>query len=166
MNCFTRSLVFFAFAAAATAPFDGRCDDATAGYHLKNRSTFTPDPHAKEPFWPIGYVHHDVSVQAAKVEFTLDASQFTVTSISLGNPSVAIINGRIYSENDFVHGAKKAVVVSGGEAPAKAPKIRVARIMDGKVILACENQTVSVPLKRQENAPHNTTEAAPSDDDN
>ena len=71
-------------------------------------------------------------------------SGFAVTSIMLGNPSLAVINARAYSEGEFIRMPK-------GSAPMK---IRVQQISDGSVSLAYENQTFTVPLKRPELAAH------------
>src|SRR5690242_7168495 len=107
-------------------------DDAVplAGYHLKNRSTFDSAGVKRPPFWPIGWVHHDRTQQeVVQPKVTLDPQMFAVTSISLGHPSVAIINGRSYLENDFIKGSRKVDSSGKPDPTAKAvpstAKIRV-----------------------------------------
>lgn len=113
-------------------------------YELQKRSTFTLAADHRAPFWPIGRVKRanqgspEVTNQAPKPK--LDESAFTLTSIMLGNPSLAVINARAYSEGEFIRLPK-------GSAPMK---IRVQQIGDGTVSLNYENQIFTVTLKRQE----------------
>lgn len=120
-------------------------------YELKNKSSFAnPVDITRAPFWPIGWVKRARTgptmaaqqVEAPKV--TIDASQFKVTSILIGSgatPSLAVINGRAYSEGEFLRMPK-----TGGPAP----RIRVQRISDGTVALQNGNQTLTAPLQRPE----------------
>ena len=121
-------------------------------YQLKNKSQFgTVDPSARAPFWPIGWVKPrpgsvttNANVQIAS-RVQLDANAFRVTSILLGSgstPSLAVINGRAYSEGEFLRMPK------GGATPQ--PRIRVQRINDGNVILQNADQTLVASLVRPE----------------
>ena len=120
-------------------------------YVLKNRSTFAdPTTVTRAPFWPIGWVKPKagVVVQAQQVQapkMVLDASSFKVTSILLGagtTPSLAVINGRAYSEGEFLRIPKTPGTV--------APRIRIHRINDGTVILQNAEQMLVAPLQRPE----------------
>src|SRR3954469_6059329 len=95
-----------AAAAMATGAFAEDAPDLkTAGYHLKNKSTFTVAATVRAPFWPIGWTPSAKGTAPAAApapEFTLRPDQFSVTSILLGNQSLAVINGRTYGEGEFI----------------------------------------------------------------
>ncbi len=120
-------------------------------YELKNRSAFgSPGTALRPPFWPIGWVHRDnaspmVAAIPVAVKVTLDQNYFKVTSILLGSgttPSLAVINGRAYSEGEFVRMPK---------TPGTAPiRVRVQRINDGAVVLQHADQTMIAGLRREE----------------
>lgn len=112
-------------------------------YELKNRSSFTIQPAARPPFWPIGWVRRDTNgapVAVAGVAQALDEKSFLVTSILVGNPSLAVINGRAYMEGEFVRLPKSAGAV----------RVRVQRIADGTVQLQTPVQMITAPLRRAE----------------
>jgi hypothetical protein len=120
-------------------------------YELKNRSTFANAVNVmRAPFWPIGYVKRarngaPVAVVPVDPKFSLDAKNFRVTSILLASgatPSLGVINGRAYSEGEFIRFPKTPGTPS--------PRIRVQRITDGSVILQNGDQTIVVPLQRPE----------------
>lgn len=122
-------------------------------YELKKRSAFAVDGEvARAPFWPIGWVKRQAGapVQSAEVavvetKVLLDEKSFKVTSILLGSgtaPSLAVINGRAYSEGEFIRMPK------GGTTPPV--RIRVQRINDGHVILQNATQTMIANLQRPE----------------
>src|SRR5215212_3933923 len=80
-------------------------------YQLKSRSSFTPvSEDARAPFWPIGWVKRTKGVAVTATRTgpapSLDEKHFKVSSILLGNPSLAVINGRAYSEGEFLRGPK------------------------------------------------------------
>ena len=118
-------------------------------YELKKRSVFTAvNPDARAPFWPIGWVKRQASAttQAAPVlpKVMLDEKSFKVTSILIGSgttPSLAVINGRAYSEGEYLRMPK------GGTPPAR---VRVQRINDGNVTLQNGDQTLVATLYRPE----------------
>ncbi|HEY3901057.1 MAG TPA: hypothetical protein VGM54_20765 [Chthoniobacter sp.] len=119
-------------------------------YELKNKSEFTiSSTNPRPPFWPIGWVHHDASspiVQAvAPVISTIDKNFFRLTSVLIGNgstASLAVINGRAYSEGEFVRMPR---------TPGAAPnRVRLQRINDGSVTLLHGNETMQIPLRREE----------------
>ena len=137
---------------ADPAPAPDKAADPVEPYVLKKRSEFaaTADADARAPFWPIGWKKRKPGVvqasQAVPVAapVVLDEKSFKVTSILLGSgttPSLAVINGRAYSEGEFLRMPK------GTATPAR---IRVQRINDGSVILQNANQTMVASLVRSE----------------
>ncbi len=155
-------LLVIAFLPVASAVADD--SSSLAGYHLKNRSTFDAGGVKRPPFWPIGWVHQARGVQE-QPKVAIDAKMFSVTSILLGSPSLAVINGRTYGEGDLIRSARlkssdtHAAPAGGGSVPSNA-RIRVQRIADGTVTLVCDEQTVVVPLKRPELNEHKSDKEA------
>ena len=151
-----------ASAAAKTEPPPAKAEPALEPYQLKNRSKFScASEDARAPFWPIGWVHRkgtsSVVASVATTKTVLDEKSFRVTSILLGSgatPSLAVINGRAYSEGEFLKmpraTAGTAPAAAGTTAVPAAARIRVQRISDGSVILQREDQTVTVAMQREE----------------
>ncbi len=110
-------------------------------YELKNKSSFTASTDSRAPFWPIGWVKSKRGTPQAPQgpRNTLDERSFNVTSILLGEPPLAIVNGRTYGEGEFLRMPK-----------GNAMRIRVQRIGDGMVTLQYEEQMLAVPLRRPE----------------
>lgn len=137
--------------AKETAPV---AEPAPAPYVLKKRSSFAIASGARPPVWPIGWVKRErgastIAAVPATPKFVLDATSFTVTSILLGPPAIAVINGRAYEEGQLVRIA--APRTAEVKTPAAAgPRIRVHRIADGQVWLQGEGQLVNVAMKRSE----------------
>lgn len=135
---------------APAAPAEKR--EPVAPYELKNKSQFTTaDPSGRAPFWPIGWVKRKAGgvqqVAAAPVapKVMVDEKAFKLTSILIGSgttPSLAVINGRAYSEGEFLRMPK------GGTTPPA--RIRVQRINDGSVTLQNADQVLTVSLARPE----------------
>lgn len=127
-----------------------------ARYQLKNRSSFAAKDTGRAPFWPIGHVKRSRNAEApvaAAPATQLEPEMFSVTSILMGNPSLAVINGRAYGEGEYLRMARAAA----GAKPAKVAaldtriRVRVVRIMDGQVALqSLDGQSLVVPLRRQE----------------
>lgn len=120
-------------------------------YEVKTQSTFRLDENARPPFWPIGWVKrakegsHTQATPVVRTELT--AASFSVTSVLLGNPSLAVINGRAYGEGETIRMPKGAATKGG--APRTGPRVRVARILDGRVVLqSTDGQSIEVPLRR------------------
>lgn len=122
-------------------------------YQLKKRSEFTGGTEtSRAPFWPIGWVKRSVAAPTAQPQqvpaaprVLLDGKDFKVTSILLGagsTASFAVINGRAYSEGEFLRMPK-------GSATALA-RVRVQRITDGSVVLQNADQTLVAALIRPE----------------
>lgn len=153
-------------------------------YQLKNRSSFAcAGDAARAPFWPIGWVHRKTMVgsvaQPTAPIAALEAKSFHVTSILLGtgaSGSLAVINGRAYSEGEFVKtpraaaapppptGATAAVAAARPVTPPSA-RIRVQRIGDGIVVLQREEQTVTLTLQRPELAQRKAQEPLLEDEE-
>ena len=116
-------------------------------YDLKKKSAFTLAADRRAPFWPIGWVKR---ANETRTEITqapkpkIDERAFTVTSIMLGNPSLAVVNGRAYSEGELIRMPKGGVPM----------KVRVQQIGDGSVSLNYEQQSFIVALKRTELSAH------------
>jgi hypothetical protein len=140
-----------------TAP--AKTESASEPYELKNRSRFSCEGEGvRAPFWPIGWVHRQGISSAVTQSDTprqvLDAKDYRVTSILLGSgstPSLAVINGRAYSEGEFLKmprgTAAAAAAVPGSTAPVRT---RVQRISDGFIILQRDAHAVTVALYRPE----------------
>lgn len=131
---------------------EAKGDAKPPAYVLKNKSSFSSvSDEQRAPFWPIGWVKRkpqmltSAPVQAVEApKVVLDEKNFKVTSILLGNPSLAIINGRTYSEGEFLRTPK----VAAGTPPAA--RVRVYRINDGQVVLQNQEQLINVALTRPE----------------
>ena len=129
-----------AFSASARAE-----SETTKGYELKNRSSFHSEGDARIPFWPIGFQRPKVkgtaaAPQVAASKIKLEPEHFSVTSILLGNPALATINGRSFEEGELlpvIYGTERLRVV-------------VRAIRDGGVTLDYEDQHILVPMKRPE----------------
>ena len=147
------SALIAAFAAPALIAGEAVATDAkpaVAKYELKARSTCNLPPGTRPPFWPIGWVHRAGPHQEAPVgpKFVLDEKNFAVTSILMGSPAIAVINGRAYEEGQFLR--VKVAAPAIGAAGTPAPRIRVQRITDGQVWLAFDTEIIGVALKRPE----------------
>ncbi len=109
------------------------------GYRPKSRSIFKGTLVARDPFWPIGWTRGAAKSDAIAVAAPeIRAEDFTVTAILLASPALAVINGREYSEGQYIP-------LSGG-----AVKAQIAAILDGRVLIRYKAKTVSSPLVRNE----------------
>jgi hypothetical protein len=131
---------------AAEKPAD-KAPEKPKAYELKHRSTFTMDVTARTPFWPIGWDRSKITkpgaavlakAPVAKFQLKDQIGYFTVTSLLLGNPPLANINGRGYGEGEYLP-------VEVGGQPIK---IIVKQIRDGGVVLEHEGSQLFVPMKR------------------
>lgn len=109
-------------------------------YQLKTKSSFQVPEGSRAPYIPIGWVKKEsAGVVVLQPTSRLDESAFRVTSILLGNPSLALINGRSYEEGQYLRMPRGSTV-----------RVRVYRITDGQVWLQHESNLFAVPLKRAE----------------
>ncbi len=120
-------------------------------YKLKNRSTFTVDSEARAPFWPIGWVKPKagdnnparVKVPGSigpKQKFEIQPQHFNVTSVLLGNPALATINGRTFAQGEVLP------VVAGQERL----RVILKAVRDGGIWLEYGAQQIYVPIHRPE----------------
>ena len=156
---FTLTAVVFAIPAlAASEVTTADKNDETPGgpvYELKRKSSFNLVEAKRSPFWPIGWVKRErgAALGAPMVpKFILDPKSFNVTSILLGSPALAVINGRAYEEGQFLRPQRPAAIPGAPVATATigGPKVRVQRIADGQVSLQCNDQVITIPLRRAE----------------
>ena len=142
---------------------------ATGGYLLKKRSSFEVPRRTASPFVPIGWADlrqttEEAVAAAPRASPVLEEKNYNLSSILLGNPALAVINGRSYSEGEFLRTPKPAgtapKAASPGEpSPEKSgppPRVRVARILDGLVELRSGNEVLQLPLRRRESTPKKT----------
>ena len=136
--------------AATEAPAETE-KPALPRYELKNKSSFSLVAGTRAPFWPIGWVKRKsgapVEVVNSGAKLAFDAKNFNVTSILLGPPALAVVNGRAYEEGQFLRTPR---VAGAAKSAASAPRIRVYRITDGQVWLQWEDHIINVALKRPE----------------
>ena len=141
----------------------------TGGYLLKKRSSFEVPRRTASPFVPIGWAKPQETSEAAVAAApparpVLEEKNYNLSSILLGNPALAVINGRSYSEGEFVRTPKPPgpapKAASPGEPSSEKtgppPKVRVARILDGLVELRSGSEVLQLPLRRQEFIPKKT----------
>jgi hypothetical protein len=133
--------------------------ETSAGrFKLKNRSSFAVSSmDAHNPFWPIGWTKSpavpvaQTTAESAPAAVTLKADSFVVSSILLGNPPLAVINGREMAEGEIV-----AIQIG-----AQRLYVQLASVQDGRVVLRYLNQNLIVPLRRTgEPLPGSPTAAA------
>lgn len=139
-------LLTFAVAAAAFSVTARAESEKTQPYELKNRSEFHSESDARIPFWPIGFQRPKLKADGTSTapvvmsKIQLEPSHFNVTSILLGNPALATINGRSFEEGELLP------VVNGTERL----RVVVRAVRDGGVTLEHEGQQIFVPMKRPE----------------
>jgi hypothetical protein len=147
MKPFRVALIFaLGILAAGAADAVDAGDRAAGKYELKKRSAFNLPETTRPPFWPIGWTKRSGAtpvVTPTGPKFALDEKSFAVTSILTGNPSLAVINGRSYTEGEYLRTSKSKGL----------PRIRVLRIYDGFVQLQLGDQVVSPKLRREELEP-------------
>ena len=108
-------------------------------YVLKNVSSFTPPPvDSRNPFWPIGWVPTAAvpTATAAAPVLEVRADMFTVTSISVDYPPLAVINGQTKAVGE-------SMPVPGGTAGAQA-FVKVKKIADGMVVLVYKGHEMNI----------------------
>lgn len=78
-------------------------------YELKKKSEFSFEKTARAPFWPIGWQRPDAEVKGATPTVAvvvkapvIPPGTFKITSVMIGPPSIAVINGRAFEEGEYV----------------------------------------------------------------
>lgn len=110
---------------------------------LKRRSEFKAINTGHNPFWPIGWAKKETGpAQPAIVSHRVKLlpENFLISSISVGRVSAAVINGKIYSEGDFVplgSGAQKI-------------EVQVIAVSDNGVKLKYRNSEITAHIRRAE----------------
>ena len=111
-------------------------------FETKNTSTFAVTPGVRNPFVPIGWKGAAIQ-QVVSKKGLAPADAFRVSSILVGSPSLAVINGKSYEEGQMIRMPKP-------DPKSKTPPVRAKlfRIGDGVVQIQVEDQVITVPLKR------------------
>lgn len=131
-------------------------------YELKNRSRFTLERETRAPFWPIGWMKSKpgaslptrlttTGAAAPKQKFEIQPEHFSVTSVLVGKPALATINGRSFAEGELLP------VIAGND------RLRVVlkAVRDGGVWLEHEARQIYVPIRRLEVEANRQTEQQP-----
>lgn len=114
----------------------------SAAVEIKNKSSFQMENSGRNPFWPIGFKPaaqlSNSSANHAGSDVPLTA--FILTSITLDQGThFAIINGKTIQEG------QEFSLQSGSQNY----QIKLKSIEDGRVIIACRDQEIVVPLRRK-----------------
>ena len=109
---------------------------------IKNKSSFRMESNGRNPFWPIGFKPaaqlSNSSADHAGPDVPLTA--FLVTSITFDQGArFAIVNGKSMQQG------QQFSLQSGSQNY----QIKLRSIEDGRVILACRDQEIIVPLRRK-----------------
>jgi len=131
----------------STAPTVDTTAADTPAYTPKNKSVFTVSTSAHNPFWPIGWVK-TAEQNSDTATVTPKSDDFMVTTILLNDPPMAVINGK-----DMAEGEVAQLPVEGQDVT-----VQLLAVQDGRVILRWQNQSITVPLHRDEDL----TQASPS----
>jgi hypothetical protein len=108
---------------------------------LRTKSVFSASVNDHNPFWPIGWVKTEsLPSDTAAAVIVPHAEDFTVSSILLNEPPMAVINGKEMAEGEIA-----AVTVNG-----QPVMVQLIAVQDGRVILRWQNQNLVIPLHRNE----------------
>jgi hypothetical protein len=109
---------------------------------IKNKSSFQMESNDRNPFWPIGFkpTAQMLNRSADHASPDVPITAFLLTSITLDQGThFAIINGKTIQEG------QELSLQSGSQNY----QIKLKSIEDGRVILACRDQEIIVPLRRK-----------------
>jgi L-ascorbate metabolism protein UlaG (beta-lactamase superfamily) len=101
---------------------------------------FTATATEHNPFWPIGWVKTETDTTDTSAPTVPHTEDFTVTTILLNDPPMAVINGK-----DMAEGEVAALPVNGANVV-----VQLMAVQDGRVILRWQNQNIVVPIHRDE----------------
>jgi hypothetical protein len=138
-------------AAGKTAPVVEIKPDASTSYAPKTRSVFKAAADSHNPFWPIGWVKMENESPDATAPTMPHAEDFTVTTIMLNDPPMAVINGKDMAEGEI------ASLPIGGQNVA----VQLMAVRDGSVVLRWQNQNIMVPIHRDEELSQADTQPQP-----
>ena len=114
-----------------------RAAEPAPAIELKNKSTFDATD-GRDPFWPIGWKRPGPKVSTPGPD--LSAGSFSLTSVTMGTGThYAILNGMIMQEGQQF----------GLKFGNHVYHVTLRAIHDGKVILACQDTEITVPLRRK-----------------
>jgi hypothetical protein len=113
---------------------------ASAAYTPKTRSVFNAVADQHNPFWPIGWVKLANENADSASQTMPRAEDFAVTTILLNDPPMAVINGK-----DMAEGEVASMPINGQNVV-----VQLMAVQDGRVVLRWENQTIVVPIRRNE----------------
>lgn len=113
----------------------------TTSYEPRSKSVFTSTENDHNPFWPIGWVKTE-ALPAGDTGAVVNphVEDFTVSTILLNDPPMAVINGK-----DMAEGEIAALSVNG-----QPVVVQLMAVQDGRVILRWQNQNLIVPIHREE----------------
>jgi hypothetical protein len=110
-------------------------------YALKRRSVCELSEGARSPFLPVGWTRPTVAslAPAPAPVAAFSEKEFVLTSILLGTPSLAVLNGRAYSEREFLRLPK--------ELHGRG-RVQLLEIADGMVVLKAGAQQLTIAQRR------------------
>jgi hypothetical protein len=111
----------------------------TSTYTPKRKSVFTASAEQHNPFWPIGWVKIEEGADSS-APVVPHAENFSVTTILLNEPPMAVINGK-----DMAEGEVAEMPIDGQNVA-----VQLMAVQDGRVILRWQNQNIVVPIHREE----------------
>jgi hypothetical protein len=110
-------------------------------YTPRHKSVFAATGGEHNPFWPIGWTKAEsLSTGDTEAPVTPQSNDFTVTTIMMNEPPIAVINGQ-----DMAEGEVASLPVGGRNV-----MVQLMAVHDGWVILRWQNQNLTVPLHRDE----------------
>jgi len=106
-------------------------------YDLESKSHFSQKNFERNPFIPL---NHSAGVQDNKQKkFSIKKSDFKISSIMGGNPPIAVINGKIYSQGEVYRYDTGGITIP----------FTVVKITSTSVTFAFKEKRFTVKIKRQ-----------------
>lgn len=127
---------------APTVDTQGKGNVTGKVFEPTRKSEFAATGTERDPFWPIGWTKPETGAGDVPAPETLHATDFSVTSILLNQPAIAVVNGREMAEGEVA-----AFIVGGQQV-----YVQLAAVLDGRVILRWQGKNLVVPLHRDEDA--------------
>ena len=108
---------------------------------LVHKSTYNSPPTQRNPFWPIGWTPAapQAAPEAVVAAPTVRAEDFSVSSVSMDYPPLAVVNKKTYGVGDRI--------MIGGAA-AGGEFVTVRQITDGVVVLDHRGTLLRCPTNR------------------
>jgi len=124
---------------------------AASEYAPKSKSVFTGSANEHNPFWPIGWIKTENYSTSDTAPYVPRAEDFSVTTIMLNEPPMAVINGKDMAEGEI------ASLNVGGQPVV----VQLMAVQDGRVTLRWQNQSITVGIHRNEILSPADTQAPP-----